>query len=152
MTEHYLCEWKQYLNNNEGDYEYLIQFVENVKNNIPNDKIIILVGPGANGKSTLIRDIGDYLGEDLFQHYVYNNRVIDFIYEQNIKRLVSFSGYSLAISNRKNAIINKQNNALINLIKYKQSFITDTNDIDYSNTRLLEHAKIIKMTHCFLKF
>ena len=56
MTEHYLYEWKQYLNNNEGDYEYLIQFVENVKNNIPNDKMIILVGIGANGKSTLIKN------------------------------------------------------------------------------------------------
>ena len=86
MTEHYLYKWKQYLNNNEGDYEYLIQFVDNVKNNIPNDKIIILFGYGGNGKSTLIREIGDYLGEDLCQHH-WCNHVSDIIYEPNIKRL-----------------------------------------------------------------
>ena len=150
MTEHYLYKWKQYLNNNEIDYEYLIKFVENVKNNIPNDKMIILVGIGANGKSTLIRDIKYYLGEDLCQHYWCNHHATEIIYEQNIKRLDTFcSSVSLEISNRKNAL-NKKNNALINLIKYKQSFIAETNEIDYSNTRLLEHAKIIKMTHCFI--
>jgi len=149
MTEHYLYKWKQYLNNNEIDYEYLIKFVENVKNNIPNDKMIILVGIGANGKSTLIRDIKYYLGEDLCKHYTWNKHT-DIIYEQNIKRLVTFLADTFYISNKKNAIINKKNNALINLIKYKQSFIAETNEIDYSNTRLLEHAKIIKMTHCFI--
>ena len=38
-------------------YNYLIQYVENIKNNIQNDKMIILSGPGRTGKSTLEKDI-----------------------------------------------------------------------------------------------
>ena len=62
MTTHYLDNWKQYLEND--DYNYLIQYVENIKNNIQNDKMIILSGPGRTGKSTLEKDIRTYLGDE----------------------------------------------------------------------------------------
>ena len=59
MAQHPLYNWKQYLT--DDDYNYLIQYVENVKNNIPNDKMLILSGPGSTGKSTLMDNISLYL-------------------------------------------------------------------------------------------
>jgi ABC-type lipoprotein export system ATPase subunit len=63
MTQHYLDNWKQYLT--EGDYNYLIRYIENIKNNISNDKMIILSGPARSGKSTLINNIQTYLGDEI---------------------------------------------------------------------------------------
>ena len=61
-----LDNWKPYLN--EEDFEYLINYVENFKNNLPNNKILILLGNGgANGKSTLITEIENYLGNENFR-------------------------------------------------------------------------------------
>ena len=59
---HPLDSWRQYLRQN--DYEYVIEYVENLKNNRKNDKMMILSGPGRSGKSTLIRDIFSYIGKD----------------------------------------------------------------------------------------
>lgn len=42
MTLHYLDNWKQYLL--QEDYNYLVTFVENIKNGISNDKMIIFSG------------------------------------------------------------------------------------------------------------
>jgi SpoVK/Ycf46/Vps4 family AAA+-type ATPase len=33
------------------DYEYLIQYVENIKTGVPNDKMLILAGPPRTGKT-----------------------------------------------------------------------------------------------------
>ena len=60
--QHALASWSQYLQ--PEDYEYLIQFVENVKNGMPNNKMIVLAGPGRTGKSTLKNEIKAYLGDD----------------------------------------------------------------------------------------
>ena len=42
--DHFLYVWKQFLQ--EDDYDYLIQYVENTKNNVPNYGVINLSGPG----------------------------------------------------------------------------------------------------------
>ena len=60
MTTHYLDNWKQYLSTD--DYNYLIQYIENIKNNIQNDKMIILSGPGSSGKSTLAKPLAELIG------------------------------------------------------------------------------------------
>lgn len=39
MILHYLDNWIPYLT--QEDYNYLVTFVENIKNGIPNDKMII---------------------------------------------------------------------------------------------------------------
>ena len=138
MEIHYLDNWKQYLTDN--DYKYLIQYVENIKNNIPNDKMIILSGPGKTGKSTLKNDIQTYLGDDFCGIYMMSGEII---YSENIKKLGFFSGIDEIYRSKKN------NTAIINLIKYKQSFISDTNHIERVNNKLLEFSKIIKMDHIF---
>ena len=113
-----LDTWKQYLT--EDDYFYLITYVENIKNNILNDKMIILSGQGGTGKSTLKKDIQNYLGDDNCENFPMSGEVI---YNENIKKIGFFSGID-AISRSK-----KNNNAIINLIKYKQSLIADKNNI-----------------------
>jgi adenylylsulfate kinase-like enzyme len=138
MIIHYLDNWKQYLT--ENDYNYLIQYVENIKNNIPNEKMIILSGPGKTGKTTLKNDIQTYLGDELCGIYMMSGEMI---YSENIKKLGFFCGIDEIHRSKKNNI------AIINLIKYKQSFISETNNIERVNNKLLEFSKIIKMDHIF---
>jgi len=138
MVIHYLDNWKQYLTDN--DYNYLIQYVENIKNNIPNEKMIILSGPGKTGKTTLKNDIQTYLGDELCAIYMMSGEMI---YSENIKKLGFFCGIDEIHRSKKNNI------AIINLIKYKQSFISETNNIERVNNKLLEFSKIIKMDHIF---
>jgi hypothetical protein len=65
------------------------------------------------------------------------------IYNENIKKLGFFNGIDEICSSKKNTI------AIINLIKYKQSFVSETNNIERVNNKLLEFSKIIKMDHIF---
>lgn len=138
MTQHPLDNWKQYLSNH--DYTYLLQYVENIKHNVSNDKMIILSGPGGSGKTTLKNDIQKYLGDNICGNFPMS---ADIIYSENIKKLGLFCGIDDIKSSKKN------NRAIINLIKYKQSFIADTCQIERVNINLLEFSKIIEMNHIF---
>ena len=138
MTQHQLHNWKQYLS--DDDYNYLIQYIENIKHNISNDKMIILYGPGGSGKTSLKIDIQKYLGHDICENYKMSG---DIIYNENIKRL----GFICLMEEPK--ISKKNNRAIINLIKYKQSFIADTCVIERVNINLLEFSRIIEMNHIF---
>jgi len=136
-----LDTWKQYLL--EDDYFYLITYIENIKNNILNDKMILLSGQGGTGKSSLKKDIQNYLGDDICGNFPMSGEVI---YNENIKKLGFFSGIDEISSSKKN------NNAIINLIKYKQSLIADTNNIEKVNKTLLEHSRVIIMEHVFTNY
>jgi hypothetical protein len=138
MSLHHLDNWKQYLTND--DYNYLIQYIENIKNNISNDKMIILSGPSRTGKSTLKNDIQKYLGDEICGVFMMSGEII---YNENIKKLGFLNGIDEIRSSKKNNI------AIINLIKYKQSLVSDTNNIERVNTKLLEFSKIINMDHIF---
>jgi hypothetical protein len=140
MTQHELSNWSQYLN--PDDYDFLIQYVENVKNGTPNDKMVVFAGQGRTGKSTLKNDIKKYLGEELCEGWPIHSPG-DAIYNENPKRLGFFTGID-EISRSK-----KSNQAIVNFIKYKQSFIADTLVIEKVNKILLEHIRIIHMTHVF---
>lgn len=52
--------WKNYLE--PTDFEFLRDFVSNTKNGIKIDKMVLLVGLGSNGKTTLIKQIINYIG------------------------------------------------------------------------------------------
>ena len=105
--EHFLENWKQYLN--ADDYYYIIQYVENIKNNIPNDKMIILSGKGRVGKTFLKNNISQYLGEELCGECPISG---DLIYNENIKRLGFFCGIDEIDKAKKNVP------AILNFIKY----------------------------------
>ena len=138
MTQHYLDNWKQYLT--DDDYNYLIRYIENIKHNISNDKMIILSGPARSGKSTLINDIITYLGDEFCGVYGMSGEII---YSESIKKLGIFSEISEIFHSKKN------NRAIINLIKYKQSLIALTNYIEHVNINLLDFSKIIQMNSIF---
>jgi len=133
-----LDNWKQHLT--DDDYNYVIKYIENIKNNIPNDKMIILSGPSRSGKTTLKNDIHKYLGDEICGNMMMSGEII---YCENIKKIGFFCGIDEIYSSKKNSI------AIINLIKYKQSFIAETNHIEKVNNNLLEFSKIIKMEHVF---
>lgn len=135
---HYLQIWKEYLT--DDDYEYLIQYVENIKTGVPNDKMLILAGPPRTGKTILKGNIAAYLGHQLCGKYFMSEELI---YDENIKSLVFFCGIDELSRDTKCVT------GLINFIKYKQSFITETNYIERVNTRLFEYSRIIRMEHVF---
>ncbi len=135
---HCLDKWKPYLIGE--DYDYLIQYVENIKHNVSNDKMIILSGIERTGKTSLKNDIKMYLGDDFCGDLMMSG---DIIYNENIKRLRFFCGIHEIFRSKKNIT------AIVNLIKYKQSFLSDTTNIEKVNNNLLEYSKIIKMEHVF---
>lgn len=138
--QHALASWSQYLQ--PEDYEYLIQFVENVKNGLPNDKMIILCGPGRTGKTTIQNEIRAYLTDVLCGHCSVNDPG-SIIYSEYIKRVVFFCGID-EISRSK-----KSNQAIVNLIKYKQSFIGAATNRSKIHDMVQDNARIIYMTHVF---
>jgi hypothetical protein len=139
--QHALASWSQYLQ--PEDYEYLIQFVENVKSGMPNNKMIVLAGPGRTGKSTLKNEIKAYLGDDLCENW--SVRAPEgALYSEHIKLLGFFNGID-EISRSK-----KTNQAIINFIQYNQSFIADTIHPEKLNHLLSDYTRIIHMTHIFL--
>ena len=129
-----LSNWSQYLSH--SDYNYLVQYVENIKNSVSNTEMIILLGPERSGKSTLINEITAYLGENICENYCMTPS--DIIYRENIKPLYFCCGIP---TGKRNLI------ALTNLIKYGQSFIAATKE--FRNTELLEVSRVIAMEHVF---
>ena len=85
------------------------------------------------------RDIQNYLGDDNCGVFMMSGEII---YNDNIKKLGFFNGIDELYNN-------KNITAIINLIKYKQSFIAKTNFIKGVNYKLLKFSKIIKMEHVF---
>lgn len=134
---HTLDNWKPYLS--KEDFEYLINYVENSKNNLPNNTILILLGNGgANGKSTLITEIENYLGNENFRRCDTNGSA----FLEPIVKLIHIS----AIDEYKKKYIQQ----LKNIIKYGQSIIAETNNIEKIHKNLLDCVRIIKMEHKFL--
>lgn len=140
MSLNQLEKVEQYLT--DDDYHYLIQYIENIKNDIPNDKMIILCEPGGCGKTTLINDIQSYLGKENYDHYPMSG---DIIYIENIKKLVIIPYIDSTYNNN----YKKNSNAIVNLIKYKQSIITVAYDITKVNKKLLEYSRIITPFYTF---
>jgi hypothetical protein len=150
MNMHMLHAWSQYLSRN--DYNYMIQYIENVKNNIPNDEMIILSGESGTGKSALLMDIRNYLGDELFGYipsYVPSYAGECFYYKDNCicfnaPRLVSICEVTDVSRIKTSASF------FINLIKCNQSIIAPTNYIEKVNKNFLKYCRVITMTHVFV--
>ena len=134
---HTLDNWKPYLS--ESDFQYLIEYVENSKNNLPNNKLLILLGNGgANGKSTLITEISNYIGNENFRLCDTNGSA----FLEPIVKLI----HIVAINEYKKKYIQQ----LKNVIQYGQSIIAETNNNEKINEKLLDCVRVIKMEHKFL--
>ena len=135
-----LDNWEQCMT--KDDYDYLINFVENIQNNKPNDKMIILAGSknGKNGKTLLINEIQIQIGSDNFLDST--ELVTDNPFFQPIRKLIYLTGLE-TWKNKKNI------QQLLNVLEYKQSIITDTNRVEDINIEILNKSRIIQMTHEF---
>lgn len=136
MTTAPLGRWESYLT--AEDYRYLMQFVQNVKLGFPNDKMLILYGTGRNGKTTLIKEICEYLGEENCGDFPDN--ILGY---ENIPKLGIYQDFT-DIGSEDIKI-----NIIVNLIKYKQSLIGETCNLVEVQPRILEHSRIINMEHVF---
>ena len=133
---HTLDYWSQYLQ--PDDYEYVIEYVENIKNNRKNDKMMILSGPGRSGKSTLIRDIFSCIGKD---ECIYCGQDGSEIYGPLYKL---WNVCDISDQTKKKNI-----QLFENLIDYNQSIISDTPHVERVNSRILAKSRIIQMEHIF---
>lgn len=133
-----LESWKSYINQN--DYDYLIKFINNMENHLPNEKILILNGKTATGKTTLINDIKKKIG---IQHFHDNSFIEGEFYFQQPKIGLHICG-----------IHEYQNDKYLKIIKYifekNISILSDTNCGENIHPEILLNAYIIKMEHCFL--
>jgi len=131
-----LARWEKYLT--AEDYRYLMQFVQNVKLGIPNVKMLILYGTGRNGKTTLIKEICEYLGEENCGDFPEN--ILGY---ENIPKLGIYQGLEEIAGNKRRIYV------VVNLIKYKQSLVAETCHIGDVDRTILEHSTVIKMEHVF---
>lgn len=133
----FLERWKPYLS--VGDYEYLNTFVTNIENNLPNDKMVILSGKdGRNGKTTLINEIVQYIGES----NCHDCNLDGDSFLLPIKPVIVITG---GIDN-----YNKKYMQLLkHTVTFKQSIISDTIHVDRVAPTLLDVSKIIDMFHQF---
>lgn len=161
MAEYGLIKWKKYLS--VEDYNYLTQFVDNIRNDVRNDKMIILCGSSGSGQTTLQNDIYKYLVKDTWEdsherQIVLENEKLRPI--QNKSELES-SYPSFEIRKKfiyyflkgNNFFPRKDNKMLKILIKnsFFKSRISVTDDIENVNKELLDISRIIKMEHVFTK-
>ena len=142
MTTAPLGRWESYLT--AHDYRYLMQFVQNVKLGFPNDKMLILYGTGRNGKTTLIKEICQYLGEENCGDLPEN--ILGY---EKIPKLGIYRDFTEIYEDFTGMDVSKRNiNIIVNLIKYKQSLIGETCNL-VLHTRILELSRVINMEHVF---
>ena len=137
MISYCFEEWKQYLS--EKDFNYLIQFIENLDRMDKNDKILILTGKPKTGKTTLINQIKKCIGNQHFHDNKYLNGEMFFEQSKIALHICGIEEYT-----KKVYII-----ALQNILQNNISIITDTNNIEKIAPEILENSYIIEMMHIF---
>ena len=136
---HILHSWKQYLT--KDNYTFLLQFVENAKNHIPNEKVLILSGIGRNGKTTLMHEIMFYIGSQ----YCYEcNEPQCGVFKKSPRQMVLIHG---GIEYFKHD--NENTKQLLDLIEKQRSIICDTSKLDLVDPFIFDKAYIINMKHIF---
>ncbi len=131
---HQLDNWKQYLV--PSDFQYLLNFVHNIQNHLPNQQILILYGTGNTGKTTLIKHISEIIGTQNVKPPFYN-----FNKTQLTSQLIHFS-----------ELHQYTHTTILNILQFLlngHSVIIDHNSFEHLPATLLHHAKIITMTHTF---
>jgi ABC-type polar amino acid transport system ATPase subunit len=120
------------------DYVYLSTFVKNCNMGIVNDKMVVLYGPGNSGKTTLILQICNYLGN--CRRVPFDGLYIDQFFDTNYK-LVEILEADLSEVTDVKSLFDQ-------LMICPTNFITATNDIsDFKD--VMPHIKVITMNHVF---
>ena len=161
MAEYGLIKWKKYLS--VEDYNYLTQFVDNIRNGVRNDKMMILCGPSETGKTTLQNDMYNYVVKSAWtdsselQILLENEKLRPspkpFKPKSSYPSFEIRKKFSCYFFKGNNFFPRKDDKMLKILIKnsFFKSKITETDDIEKVNKELLDISRIIKMEHVFSK-
>ena len=128
----------EYLLSND-DKDYITTFVNNATNNLKNDKMIILLGSGKNGKTALLNEIKRELDDDAF--YCVRLNFGDFLNKPRRKMVFLDDGWSFRYKDTctlKYLLANKTEN-----------IIATANTLTGIDDGLLEKSIIIHMKHVF---
>lgn len=120
-----IIKFKNYMQNDY--YNYLYEYVENIKNNIINKKVIIIVGTGRSSIVSIINDIEKYIGKNYCSRNILGNN--------NDNKLLILDL----------EITNKNINILNDLINNNISIIGTSYNISEINESLNEISKIISI-------
>ena len=129
--EHDLCKWQKHMSNN--DYVYFIKYIDNAKNELPNDKLLLFFGDEI-GIKLLIRELTNYLGDEQFMLC----DTYGCAFFKPIVKLVYIPG----IDHYQPKYIQQ----LINVIHCGQSIVAETYDIKKMNKSILDNSKTINLT------
>jgi tRNA A37 threonylcarbamoyladenosine biosynthesis protein TsaE len=132
----FLEHWKPYLKTD--DYDYLTTFIENIYQNIVNQKIVILVGSGCNGKTTLINQIVEKIGgEDICC------RTLHDITENPNRKIVVLDDYEDIDDEQAEFLL------FLRVVLNKENIVMTAISIEGIPKTLRPYAKIILMEHLF---
>ena len=132
-----LKQWKQYLS--PDDFNYLVEYIDTALDpDKKNDKLLIISGDPATGKSELIHDITSLVGTNK----IYNTYGTEFIY-QPILPLIYIQDIGEMQQKKKIQLYS-------NLIDYGQAIISDMISTKKVHKLLLDKSYVIEMTHKFI--
>jgi len=155
MAEYGLIKWKKHLS--DDDYNYLTHFVDNMRNGVRNDKMMILCGPGGIGKTTLHENIYSYLVKDTWADSPERQILLEdeklHPTQNNSEPKSSYPSFEIRkkftcyFSRGNNFFPRKDDKMLKILIKnsFFQSRITETDDIEKVNKELVDISRIIRI-------
>lgn len=128
--QHELHKWKKYMSND--DYTYFIKYIDNAKNKIPNDRLLLFFG-NEIGKKLIIREISNYVGNT---NFMLSDTYGCAFFKPTVKIV-----YIPGIDNYQPNYIQQ----LVNVIQYGQSIIGETFDVKKIDNFILENSKIINV-------
>lgn len=149
MTTHPLHTWCEYLSND--NYTSLITYVENINQNIDNNSILLLVGEGPTGKSTLLKDIQKYIETNKGGVSGYQD-INNLDFHQPFSPITIFINQNDAWNGRFTNVNNPKVRGILNFIKFKLNGILIQNNLHNIPEILLQMNcfTIIEMNHHFI--
>ncbi len=140
-----LENWMQYLTSE--DYDYIVKFVEDTQNDIDRtDRFMIFYGSGSNGKTTLINEIVDIIGQSKCEnlHSLYQSKTIKLLITNDDS---NFGMIKQLLSDDK--ILTRNKNKEYEYRTQNWKIIMETNKIENLEESIKRRAKIITFTHRF---
>jgi len=133
--ENFLDQWKPYME--ASDFQKLYTYLERTNNNLPNDTILLIIGPARTGKTTLLKQIVEFIGESNIMN------MFDFKLSSRLPKLFLIDEQCKGKNKRLNQMVQ-------NLISFKQSVIyTGLYWKGVFNDDVNNNVCIIHMKHVF---
>jgi len=135
IMENFLDQWQPYMD--ASDIQKLNTYLERTNNNLPNDTILMIIGPARTGKTTLMKQIVDFIGEPNIMN------ILDFKLSSQLPKMFLIGEQCKGKNKRLNQMVK-------NLISFKQSIIyTGIYWKGVFNQDINNNVCIIHMNHVF---